>query len=182
MLLRIDLDGASYIADVGFGSLTLTAPLRIEPNVEQNTPHGIFRLLLKESRYFLQAQVKSEWKTLYNFSLEEQQLLPDYEAMNWYVCTYPQSRFVINLIAARPASSCRYALFNNEFAVHHLDGLTERSLITEKGNLRATLEGPFQLPLEGIPGIDGALDRVIGRWKENQTRDCQPIVDSTTAP
>jgi N-hydroxyarylamine O-acetyltransferase len=35
MLLRIDLDEQSYIADVGFGVLTLTEPLLLEPRLEQ---------------------------------------------------------------------------------------------------------------------------------------------------
>ena len=38
MLLRIDLDGQAYIADVGFGGQTLTAPLRLELEIEQSTP------------------------------------------------------------------------------------------------------------------------------------------------
>src|SRR5690606_6183767 len=31
MLLRIDLDGRTWLADVGFGGLTQTAPLLLEP-------------------------------------------------------------------------------------------------------------------------------------------------------
>src|SRR5215510_14323543 len=45
MLLRIDLDGQAYLADVGFGGLTLTSPLRLEIDVEQSTPHEPFRLV-----------------------------------------------------------------------------------------------------------------------------------------
>src|SRR4051812_32745388 len=45
MLLRIDLAGQPYIADVGFGGLTLTAPLLLEAGIEQPTPHESFRLI-----------------------------------------------------------------------------------------------------------------------------------------
>src|SRR5258706_8850024 len=38
MLLRVTLPEGEYIADVGFGGLTLTAPLRLEPDIEQATP------------------------------------------------------------------------------------------------------------------------------------------------
>jgi N-hydroxyarylamine O-acetyltransferase len=38
-LLRVKLDSGDYIADVGFGGQSLTAPLRLEPDVEQRTPH-----------------------------------------------------------------------------------------------------------------------------------------------
>lgn len=36
---------ATYIADVGFGGLTLTAPLQLIPAIEQPTPHETFRLI-----------------------------------------------------------------------------------------------------------------------------------------
>src|SRR5205085_3429182 len=39
MLLVVHLDEGDHLADVGFGSLTLTAPLRLVPNDEQPTPH-----------------------------------------------------------------------------------------------------------------------------------------------
>jgi N-hydroxyarylamine O-acetyltransferase len=45
MLLRIDLDETSYVADVGFGGLTLTGPLLLQPDIEQSTPHEPFRLV-----------------------------------------------------------------------------------------------------------------------------------------
>ena len=45
MLLLIDLDDDAFVADVGFGGLTLTGPLRLQPNVEQATPHEPFRLM-----------------------------------------------------------------------------------------------------------------------------------------
>jgi N-hydroxyarylamine O-acetyltransferase len=45
MLLRVDLAGGPYIADVGFGGLTPTAALALEPVREQATPHETFRLV-----------------------------------------------------------------------------------------------------------------------------------------
>ncbi len=45
MLLRIRLDEVDYIADVGFGAMTLTGPLRLVTDLEQSTPHETFRLV-----------------------------------------------------------------------------------------------------------------------------------------
>ena len=39
MLLRVELDGRIWLADVGFGGLTQTGPLLFEPGLEQQTPH-----------------------------------------------------------------------------------------------------------------------------------------------
>src|SRR6202012_1704164 len=44
MLLLVTIEGEPWIADVGFGGLTLSAPLRLEPGLVQSTPHEAFRL------------------------------------------------------------------------------------------------------------------------------------------
>lgn len=43
MLLQVDLARGPYLADVGFGNLAPTAPMRLEPHVEQATPHETMR-------------------------------------------------------------------------------------------------------------------------------------------
>jgi N-hydroxyarylamine O-acetyltransferase len=43
-LLRVRTEAGDYIADVGFGGQTFTAPLALTPGVEQQTPHERFRL------------------------------------------------------------------------------------------------------------------------------------------
>src|SRR5690606_18066998 len=45
MMLRVDLGEGSYLADVGFGAQSPTAPLRLKPDVEQSTPHEPYRLI-----------------------------------------------------------------------------------------------------------------------------------------
>src|SRR5262249_52711965 len=109
MLLHINVEGQAYIADVGFGGLTLTAPLRLEVEREQSTPHEPFRLMSDLSEFILQARLDDTWKTLYRFTLQEQ-LPPDYEMANWYTACHPKSRFISRLIAARAATGKRYAL------------------------------------------------------------------------
>src|SRR5262249_51271967 len=61
MLLRVDLDGQPYISDVGFGGLTLTAPLRLEFDTEQPTPHEVFRLIDERGEFTLQASIAGQW-------------------------------------------------------------------------------------------------------------------------
>jgi len=39
MVLGVNIDGEPYIADVGFGGLTLTTPLALTPDIEQPTSH-----------------------------------------------------------------------------------------------------------------------------------------------
>lgn len=159
-LLRVESEGKAYLVDVGFGGLTLTTPLRLECDVEQSTSHEPYRLLSDGASLVMQARIAGVWKPLYQFTLEEA-TLSDYEMMNWYVATHPESRFVQNLIAARPDHGVRFALFNDEFAMHHLDGGTERCVFSTVAELRKLLEDPFRLSLPNGPQLDVALGRII---------------------
>src|SRR5687768_932799 len=73
--------GAPHIVDAGFGGLTLTGPIRLEADVEQETPHEPSRLVRLEEGFVMQARVRGEWKPLYRFDLQRQ-ALPDYEITN----------------------------------------------------------------------------------------------------
>ena len=90
----------TYVADVGFGGLTLTAPLRLEARrragdaARDVPPHRLGEDVA------IQADIRGSWKTMYRFSGEEH-LLPDYEMANWYTSTNPRSVFVTSLMAAR---------------------------------------------------------------------------------
>jgi len=75
----------------------------------------------------------------------------------------PSSHFVTGLIAARPDRECRYALRDNELAIHYVNGGTERRLLTSTGELRAALEETFRVTLPSGPELQAALERVITR-------------------
>lgn len=162
MLLQVTLDQHSYVIDAGFGGMTLTGPLRLQPDVQQATPHGSFRLVRSGEGFVLQSEIAGEWKALYRFDLQEQ-FQQDFEVSSWYLSNHPDSQFVTTLIAARPDRDRRYALHNNEFAVHHLHGRTERRLLTSAAELRSTLESAFRLTLPDVPELGTALERVISR-------------------
>ena len=160
MLLLVDLDEGRYVADVGFGGLTLTGPLRLDVDVEQRTPHEWFRLIGAGEEFVMQAKIAGSWRSLYAFDLQEQ-VLADYEVSSWYLCNHPSSHFVTGLVAARPDGDRRYALRGNEFAVHHMNGLTERRALTQAGDLRRVLEDAFRVTLPDGSELDAALARVV---------------------
>jgi N-hydroxyarylamine O-acetyltransferase len=159
MLLLVTVDQVSYVVDVGFGGLTLTAPLRLETGVAQPTPHEPCRLMRSGEEFMVEAEIAGDWRPLYRFGLQEQ-LLPDYEICNWYLSTHPQSRFVLGLMAARPDIDRRYALRNNELAVHHLGGPTERRLLQTAAELKDALENLFHVKVPDRPELQTALSRV----------------------
>lgn len=160
MLLRVDLDEASYLADVGFGVMAPTSPLRLEPDTEQATPHGPFRLKREENGYLLQARVAGEWKPLYRFTLEEQ-FPADYEVSNWYTSTHPDSLFVRNLLAARAETGRRHTLINSQLTTYSLDGRREQRTLTQVGELKEALQEVFGLAVPEAPELDAVFERVL---------------------
>ena len=160
MLLRIDgLEGGPYIADVGFGGLTLTGPLRLVPDIEQATPHETFRLLETDGDYVLQVLIRDAWKPLYSFDLQPQ-LLVDYEVWNWHLEHHPDSPFVTNLMAARVTLDRRYGLFNNKLSIHVLNGESQHTTLATALELRGTLEHLFGIELPDDPGLEALLTRL----------------------
>jgi N-hydroxyarylamine O-acetyltransferase len=146
MLLRIDLPQASYIADVGFGLLTLTAPLQLRPDLEQSTPLGLHRLVSIGDEFQLQVKLTDNWAAIYQFSLQEQ-LSVDWEVQNWFTSTHPESTFTNSLMVARPLGDLRYALLNDRLSVHYADGRVERRTLSGVPELKSALHEVFDLSL-----------------------------------
>jgi N-hydroxyarylamine O-acetyltransferase len=159
MLLLVDLDDEAYVADVGFGGMTPTAPLRLGSDVEQRTPHEPFRLVRHGNMYTLQVKVGELWNPLYRFDLQEQ-FLADYEVANWYLSNHPESHFVTGLVAARPAVDERYALRDNVLSIHYVNGPTERRLLTSASELHATLRDLFHVRVPDTPEVRRAFKRL----------------------
>ena len=156
MLLTVRLNEGEYIADVGFGGLVLTAPLKLETGIEQPTPHEPFRISEpKPGTYLMEANVAGAWQPLYSFDLHEQ-TVPDYEVSNWYLAHHPQSPFVTGLIAARSEPGMRHVLRGGRYAIHRPGGTESRELATAEDYLRA-LEGPFGIRLPGHPDLERKL-------------------------
>lgn len=162
MLLAVDLADEVRIADVGFGGLTLTGPLRLVENVPQATPHEPFRITRRGGEFLLQAEVRSEWRSLYRFDLQEHHL-PDYELVSWYLCHNPASPFLTRLVAARTDQNRRYALRNNELATHELNGETVRRTLSNVAEFRGVLADTFGIALPDTPALDELLETVAQR-------------------
>jgi N-hydroxyarylamine O-acetyltransferase len=160
MLLRVRLPEGDHIADVGFGGLTLSAPLRMEAGIEQATPHEPHRLVAADGGYRLEARIAGEWSVLYAFDLAEQQIA-DYEVSNWYLCHHPDSHFLKMVVAARAAPGRRHALRGVRYATHTANGQTERREISDVAEYRGILEGEFGIRLPEAPNLDEKLAAML---------------------
>ena len=162
MLLLVDLDEGTFLTDVGFGGMTLSAPLALQTGLEQITPHGAFRLDDaggEPPAYILQALVNGAWTRVYRFDLDPQ-YDADYEMANYFVSAYPQSIFLHNLLAARLAPGKRFGLFNRRFSAHDEREGSDHRELESIADLRRVLENELGIRLPDDAGLDAALARL----------------------
>jgi N-hydroxyarylamine O-acetyltransferase len=160
MVLLVALGSRRYVCDVGFGGLTLTAPIELTPDVEQPTPHETFRVVRVLNEFALEAHVRGEWKRLYRFDLQEQQEV-DIEVLNHYVVSHPDSPMRSRLLAARVAPDRRFALGSGIMSVHHLHGASEQRRVGSVDELKSVLASTFGIDVPAGEHVDAALSRVL---------------------
>lgn len=157
MLLRIELAGASWLADVGFGGHVLTGALRLEPDIEQATGHEPFRLLRRDAEWRMQSFSHAQWRTLYRFELRPTPMI-DYVVANHYVSTHPASRFVNNLLLGRTTADRRLSMLNRELAVRRIGHEPEHRRLRDVAELRRVVEHEFLLRIPGGADVDRRLE------------------------
>lgn len=162
MALNVVAGGELFLCDVGFGGMTLTGPLLIETSEPQLTPHETFRVKPGPERRVLEVQINGEWKTIYSFDFLEQ-IPADYEAVNWYVSTHPNSHFVNSLIVARPTISGRLSLNDNLFTIRNTGGTSEKKTLRTAEEIRAVLEREFDIRVPATAELNAALERIAAR-------------------
>lgn len=147
MALRVTIDSARWLADVGFGACVAGAPLRLDANdAEQPTRHETFRLRSRGTWTLLEAQLSDGWHPLYMLS-PEPALDSDYIAANWYTSTHPESGFRRELRAALTTPDHRTTLLNNRLSVRHAGGGLERRFLNEQ-EIADVLVSTFGLRLD----------------------------------
>jgi N-hydroxyarylamine O-acetyltransferase len=157
MLLRVELAGESWLADVGFGGHVLTGALRLQPDIEQATGHEPFRLLQHDAEWRMQSLTHGAWRTLYRFDLRSVPMV-DYVVANHYVSTHTASRFVSNLILGRTPADQRLSLLNYEFSVRRRGHEPERRRLRDVAELRAVMEHQFLLRLPADADFNRRLE------------------------
>ena len=159
MVLKIDLGGQAYLADAGFGGMTLTGLLDLTADTEQQTPHGRFRLLEEDGIWTLQTTLGGDWLNIHRFDLQPQEA-PDYELPNYFVSTHPSSPFVNFLMVSRVAPQGRYALMNREFTFYPRAGGKERRTLESAADILSVLGNEIGINLPDLPGLAERLEHL----------------------
>jgi len=143
MMLEVEADGASWLADVGFGGPGPLVPVPFDGG--ESRQHGwTFRIVAEAAERVLQSSRDGHWEDLYAFTREPQHRV-DYELANHYTSTHPSSAFTQVATAQRIAPDVRRILRNREYSEDGVRGAEQRTLAD--GEVRDVLVTKFGLEL-----------------------------------
>lgn len=160
LLLLVEINGQNYIADVGFGGQTLTAPLRLRADAEQSTPHEPYRLANTDGQWTLQTRIGEDWRSLYVFGIEPA-TMDEITAINTRTGTDRESPFTSELRVALAPQGKRLKLHNTNFTLQPVGGDAETREIASMEALRLVLTNEFGLTLPNDERLELALSRLL---------------------
>ncbi|HXB89256.1 arylamine N-acetyltransferase [Mycobacterium sp.] len=155
-LLAVTLPGSQQplLVDVGFGGQTPTSPIRLETGGVQQTTHEPYRLQDRRDGLVLQALIRGDWQSLYEFATRTAPPI-DLKVGSWYVSTHPSSHFVTSLMASLVTADGRCNLSGRNLAIHR-GGATEKVRLDDGSAVVDTLSDRF-----GINVADAGERRVL---------------------
>ena len=149
-LLLVELQGEQWIADVGFGGQTLTAPIRLQADIEQQTPHGEYRLVQEGDDWILQFRHHDHWQSMYRFDLVVQHQ-NDYLMGNFWSAHWPQSHFRHHLLMCRHLPDGGKLTLTNFHFTRYQDGRAiEQINLPDVASLYALLQEQFGLGVDDV--------------------------------
>ncbi|WP_318377748.1 N-hydroxyarylamine O-acetyltransferase [Enterobacter sp.] len=144
-LLLLEIAGEPWIADVGFGGQTLTAPVRLKAEIEQETPHGLYRLMQDGADWLLQFRHHDHWQSMYRFDLS-QQYFSDYVMGNLYSAHWPHSHFRHHLLMCRHLPDGGKLTLTNFHFTHWQNGhVVEQVTLPDVAALHELMQTQFGL-------------------------------------
>ena len=163
MCLRVDIDGVPWLADVGIGGLTPSAPLRLDTDRPQATRHETHRIVDEDGLRLHQARSDPDapWKDVYDITGESMPRV-DREIANWWTSTNPTSKFRQNLLLALVRrDGTRIGMQNHVLTHRRGDVVLATREIVERAALGEALHREFGLRLDA----DARLDATNLRWQ-----------------
>lgn len=145
MVMKVDIEGRSYLADVGFGGLGILEPIPLISNEEFRQGIWKFKLIREGEWWVLQSYFANEWGDQYCFNLEPH-LPVDYEPGNFFCSSHPDSIFRQTLISQKSELNRRLILKNRELITLNAQGEQKR-VINSDDELLRVLDVEFGLRL-----------------------------------
>ncbi len=164
--------GGSYLVDVGFGGQTPTSPIRMRTGTVQQTAHGPYRLADRGEGLVLQAMIRGEWVSLYEFTMRTEPDI-DRKVGSWFVSTHPSSDFVTGLMAARITDDARLNLAGRSLTVHSVfrADASEKVRLDDAAAVVDTLADRFGINVDDAGGRGALEARIEMILDDSDTRE-----------
>jgi N-hydroxyarylamine O-acetyltransferase len=161
--LRVTLDGAALLADVGFGALSPALPMRLDERTPVAHEGESWRLADpptdadgRVDGWIVQSVSDRHWHDVYRLHAAPIGLV-DEELGNWYVGTSPQAMLKRNLVVSRPLpGGARLALLNDRLTTRHAGEKTARRHLASRAEFVDVLADGFGLEIADAD-LDAAL-------------------------
>ena len=144
-LLRVTIDGAPWLADVGFGGEGLLEPVPWREGEDLSSGGIRYRLEPEGKDTVLHAALPNAgWLPLYAIRADDPVLPIDLELGNWFTSTHPTSPFTRGVIAQKIGRDERLRLVNKDLTIRRGSEI-EKSEITDPDQLLEVLRERFSL-------------------------------------
>ena len=141
LMLLVDTDEGTHLADVGFGA-SMWSPMPLIDGIEVDQAGWATRLVaLPDGRWVLTRRGEQGWTAEHEFA-DERPLRPvDVDMAHHYTATGPESPFVKKLLVKRLEPGMSTVLHGTDLTIRHADGAVETRAVApqEMGELLAQL-------------------------------------------
>jgi N-hydroxyarylamine O-acetyltransferase len=154
--LTVDIDGARYVVDPGFGSLAPAAPLPLVDGARVRVGDDEHWMARDGQSWKLVTRSDGDLIDCWISPLEDDPGV-DFEMGNHFTATWPASAFVNRLLMRALTSDGRVSLMNRDLTVRR-GAVIERRVVTDRAELRALIAGHFGFDLPDVerlrvPGV-----------------------------
>ena len=128
----VELEGETWVCDVGFGGSGFRYPLLLQADREVEQLSEVYRFHASDLHgFYLQKRLGDEWQPLYTFKVDP--ALPiDMEIANFYTANSPDHVFLSTIMGTRMTERGRVTLSDHTFKVFDLTrGTMERVVVTD---------------------------------------------------
>jgi N-hydroxyarylamine O-acetyltransferase len=148
MVLRVTIDGAPWLADVGYGGFGLIEPMPLVEGATADQGGAAYALRREDGAWILSIRDSSSVADLYEFT-EDPQTAADIEVANHYTATHPDSRFRRMLTIQRGTRDER-VLLRGDRLIRFRDGRTTEQPVGRE-QLRGIARDLFGVELPATP-------------------------------
>ena len=148
LVLLVEVEGETWLADAGFGGPGPLAPLRLGFGGEQVSPSGSFRIAVDGERgeTVLERFGEDGWVQLYAFDGAR---VTDLEvaSANYFCATWDQVPFGFHVVVGAWASDLRYGLFDRQLSVSR-GSVVEHSELVSLDEFSRVVTGKIGIALD----------------------------------